>query len=286
VQQAKLLAGEDPDWLSRDLREAIERGDCPEWTLAFQYMSESDGYKNPIAFDCTKTWPHAEFPLVEIGTITLNDLPRDYHAEVEQVAFSPANVVPGIDYSPDRLLQGRLFLYDDTQFHRLGNNYKQIPINFPHLVQPQTLYIGGKHQSEVQTKWPHYLGSNYGQTQEIPKYQNPPLACNGPVSSYEPKLQRDPERDLYEQPRIFFQKVLSEQNQSNLCYNLAVSLAKIDDLGLIGKIHSHFIKIDPVIAKTVTIMTEEIRKGQKIDEGQRIHRELREVLSSGKHHEH
>lgn len=116
VEQAKLIAGEDPDFLSRDLRSAIQNGNYPKWTLSVQIMPEADGYKNPCAFDCTKVWCHDEYPLMELGTIELDRIPSDFYAEVEQAAFSPSNVVPGIGFSPDRLLQGRLFLYPDTQY--------------------------------------------------------------------------------------------------------------------------------------------------------------------------
>jgi len=282
VEQAKLLAGEDPDFLSRDLREAIQRGDYPQWRLCFQYMSESDGYKNPITFDCTKAWPHSQHPLFEIGTITLNDYPRDYHAEVEQVAFSPANVVPGIGYSPDRLLQGRLFFYDDSQFHRLGPNFKQIPINFPNQVRPQTQYVGGPHQHEIRSKWPHYLGSCYGHFTEHPKYEYPPMACDGPLASYDYIISKDPEIDYYHQPREFYQKVLNEQMKNNLWHNLAINLAKVTDPKIVGLVIGHLCQIDQTLGKAVSRMRDELISGLKLDQGQKLHKELREALSTKK----
>eukprot|EP01126_Amoeba_proteus_P002813 TRINITY_DN10903_c0_g1_i4.p1 TRINITY_DN10903_c0_g1~~TRINITY_DN10903_c0_g1_i4.p1 ORF type:complete len:220 (+),score=31.40 TRINITY_DN10903_c0_g1_i4:1262-1921(+) len=162
VNEAKLIAGEDPDFLRRDLRTAIESKNFPKWNLCVQIMNEEEGYRHPWTFDCTKIWKHSDFPLKVIGTIELHRNPRDYFSEVEQVAFSPSSVVPGIGFSPDRLLQGRLMIYPDTQFHRLGPNFKQIPINLPH-VPVVTNFVGGAHQCEYGfSKFPHYSPSFFG----------------------------------------------------------------------------------------------------------------------------
>jgi catalase len=103
--QAKIIAGEDPNWLGRDLRESIERRDFPRWAFAIQVMPEADGYRLPWTFDATKVWPHADYPLIPVGMLELNRNVIDYFTETEQVAFSPSNAVPGIGFSPDRLLQ-------------------------------------------------------------------------------------------------------------------------------------------------------------------------------------
>lgn len=136
AEQAVRLAGEDPDYAQRDLFEAIARGDFPKWNVFVQVMSEADrqaweqrtGWN---AFDLTKVWPHADFPRIPVGVLELNRNPQNYHAEVEQVAFSPANVVPGLGYSPDKMLQGRLFAYHDAQLYRVGTNHQQLPVNRP-----------------------------------------------------------------------------------------------------------------------------------------------------------
>jgi len=130
-QAAKLTS--DPDYATRDLFEAIARGDHPSWTVYVQVMDPQDAKKyrfNP--FDVTKVWPHKDYPLQQIGKLTLNRNPENYFAETEQAAFSPSHIVPGIDITADRMLQGRLFSYPDTHRHRLGPNYAQIPINQPH----------------------------------------------------------------------------------------------------------------------------------------------------------
>ncbi|KAG0174517.1 hypothetical protein DFQ28_002974 [Apophysomyces sp. BC1034] len=132
AEQAAKLASQDPDYSTRDLFKAIERGDYPSWTVYIQVMEPEDAqtYRfNP--FDITKVWPHSDYPLQEVGRMVLNRNPENYFAETEQAAFSPSHMVPGIDVSADRMLQGRLFSYPDTQRHRLGTNYTQIPVNQP-----------------------------------------------------------------------------------------------------------------------------------------------------------
>lgn len=130
--EADRIAGEDGDYHRRDLYDAIERGDHPSWTLRMQIMpfEEAKDYRfNP--FDLTKVWPHGDYPLHEVGRLTLDRNPTDFHTEVEQAAFEPNNLVAGIGPSPDKMLLGRLFSYADAHRHRLGVNYKQIPVNEP-----------------------------------------------------------------------------------------------------------------------------------------------------------
>lgn len=130
--EAKRLAAEDRESSQRDLYESIERGDFPHWAFYVQIMPEVDASRVPYnPFDLTKIWPHADYLLMEVGVLELNRNPDNYFAEVEQVAMNPANVVPGIGFSPDRMLQGRLFSYGDTQRYRLGVNHHQIPVNAP-----------------------------------------------------------------------------------------------------------------------------------------------------------
>ncbi|KTD60369.1 Catalase [Legionella sainthelensi] len=131
-EEADHLAGTDGDYHTRDLYEAIERGDYPSWTLYMQIMpfKEAETYRfNP--FDLTKVWPHADYPLVKVGKLTLNRNPTDYHTEIEQAAFEPNNMVPGTGISPDKMLLARVFSYADAHRARLGVNYKQIPVNKP-----------------------------------------------------------------------------------------------------------------------------------------------------------
>jgi len=130
--EAKAMKAEDPDYHRRDLHQAIERKDYPSWRLEMQIMPFEDAatYRfNP--FDLTKVWPHRDYPPITIGRLVLDRNPENFFAQIEQAAFSPANMVPGTGPSPDRMLLGRLFSYHDTHLHRIGTNYEQLPVNRP-----------------------------------------------------------------------------------------------------------------------------------------------------------
>lgn len=135
-EDAARLAGSDPDHAQRDLFGAIAAGDFPKWNVFIQVMTEAEAATweartgwNP--FDLTKVWPHKDFPRIPVGVLELNRNPVNYHAEVEQAALSPANIVPGLGFSPDKMLQGRLFAYHDAQLYRVGTNHQHLPVNRP-----------------------------------------------------------------------------------------------------------------------------------------------------------
>lgn len=131
-EEAKAIIGTDRESHQKDLYESIEEGHFPKWTMYVQIMEEKEAntyHINP--FDLTKVWPHGDYPLIPVGELELNRNPSNYFAEVEQAAFNPASIVPGIGFSPDKMLQGRLFSYGDTQRYRLGVNHHQIPVNAP-----------------------------------------------------------------------------------------------------------------------------------------------------------
>jgi catalase len=131
---AKAMTAQDPDFHRRELWDTIASGDAPEWRLEMQIMSfdEAEGYRfNP--FDLTKVWPHSDYPPITVGRLVLDRNPANFFAEVEQAGFSPANLVPGIGLSPDKMLMGRIFSYHDTHLHRIGANYEQLPINAPRV---------------------------------------------------------------------------------------------------------------------------------------------------------
>jgi catalase len=163
-EQAVALAGTDPDHATRDLWQAIDRGDYPGWTLYAQIMTDEAAATYRFdPFDITKVWPHRDHPLQEVGRLTLNRNPENYFAEVEQAAFSPANFVPGIGPSPDRLLQGRLFSYHDAHRHRLGPNYHLIPVNAPHQTDQRSYQRDGRmctdqNGGNTANYWPNSFG--------------------------------------------------------------------------------------------------------------------------------
>jgi catalase len=280
--QAFALAGEDPNFHSRDMRQAIEKGMFPKWRLCYQVMTEEEGYAKPeLAFDSTKAWPHANYPLIEIGVIEVNKMASDYFAEVEQVAFSPATVVPGISFSPDKLLQGRLMLYDDTQFHRLGPNFKQIPINQPHGIVANTMYTGGAHRHDTKPGvWPHYYPSLFGGLKPNPTYIDPPLRVTGHADYYD-FVNEGTDQDYYAQARELLQ-VTTPEDRRSLVVNLGTSLYRVAT-EVENAVLTHFEKIEPGLATEVRKEIEIRRAGAKQTPGNTVLRQLNlELLGDAK----
>jgi catalase len=144
--EAAKIAGEDADFHRRDLFEAIARGEHPKWTLSVQVMPYANAKTYRInPFDLTKTWPHTDYPLIKVGVMTLNRNPENFFAQIEQAAFSPGNTVPGIGLSPDKMLLGRAFAYNDAQRNRIGVNFHQLPVNQPKT--PVNTYIFDGHMA-------------------------------------------------------------------------------------------------------------------------------------------
>jgi catalase len=163
--QAAELIGRDRESHQRDLFEAIERGEFPRWTFFIQVMTQrqAESFRwNP--FDLTKVWPHAEFPLIEVGTLELNRNPANYHAEVEQSSFSPSALVPGIGTSPDKMLQARLMSYADAHRYRVGNNYHQLPVNRPRCPVMNYQRDGVMATAEPYESSPNYWPNSREQT--------------------------------------------------------------------------------------------------------------------------
>jgi len=169
------LIGRDRESHQRDLYESIERGELPRWKLKIQVMTQAQAdefHWNP--FDLTKVWPHAEFPLIEVGVLELNRNPENYHAEVEQAAFEPSALVPGIGPSPDKMLQARLMSYGDTHMYRLGVNYHEIPVNKPKCPVHHFMRDGGHATAESYGDAPNYWPNSIeGTPKPDAKYKDP-----------------------------------------------------------------------------------------------------------------
>jgi len=281
MNQAKIVAGEDPNFLNRDLLQAIDQGNFPRWRFCIQVMPEEQGYKNPFFFDATKVWSHKEFPLIDVGVIEMNRNVTDYHAEVEQVAFSPATLVPGIGLSPDKLLQGRLLIYDDTQYHRLGPNYKQIPVNRPRNVTcpfARAMYNGGAMHMEVSNKFPHYYPNSFTEksVHPDPKYMEPPLKSTGDAGFYDFPNEGSNE-DYYSQVAAFW-NVLDNVQKSNMCENIAASLEKVYKPEIVTKMMTHFGKCDPAWAQMIQTKLNERKQGKKSENEMFVQRVANELL--------
>ncbi|MCP1645720.1 catalase [Pseudomonas citronellolis] len=209
--QAEALVGRDRESAQRDLYGSIEEGRFPRWTLYVQIMPEADAATCPInPFDLTKVWPHGDYPLIEVGVLELNRNPANYFAEVEQAAFSPANVVPGISFSPDKMLQARLFSYGDAQRYRLGVNHHQIPVNVPKCPFHSYHRDGQMRTDGNAGSTLGYEPNSYGQWQEQPDFSEPPLALQGSAGHWDHRE----DQDYFSQPGALFRLMTFEQQQT------------------------------------------------------------------------
>jgi len=214
---AEIIAG-DRESNQRDLYESIERGEFPRWKLYVQIMNEEDANTYHIhPFDLTKVWPHADYPLIEVGQMELNRNAENFFADVEQAAFSPANVVPGISFSPDKMLQGRLFSYGDTQRYRLGVNYPQIPVNAPKCPFHSYHRDGAMRVDGNSAGATSYEPNRHGEWQEQPDFAEPPLAIDGDAAKFN---FREDDHDYYSQPGNLF-RMLKPDEQQRLFENTA-----------------------------------------------------------------
>ncbi|WP_353169390.1 catalase [Providencia sp.] len=209
-EQAEQLVGKDRESSQRDLFESIEKGDFPRWNLQVQIMPEKEASKVPYnPFDLTKVWPHKDYPLIDVGYFELNRNPDNYFADVEQAAFSPANVVPGIGFSPDRMLQGRLFSYGDAHRYRLGVNHHQIPVNAPRCPfhnyhRDGAMRVDGNSGNHVT-----YEPNEAGLFQEQPDFSEPPLSIEGAADHWDHRE----DQDYFSQPRALYELLDDAEHQ-------------------------------------------------------------------------
>lgn len=213
--EAEELIGKDRESHQRDLLESIDRGDFPKWTLFVQIMPESDAASYKFhPFDLTKVWLHSDYPLIEVGELELNRNPENYFAEVEQAAFNPANIVPGVGFSPDKMLQGRLFSYGDAQRYRLGVNHHLIPVNasrcpFHSYHRDGAMRVDGNYGSTL-----GYDPNSYGEWQQQPEFAEPPLKLEGDAANWDYRADDD---DYYTQPGMLFRLMTPEEQKLLFC---------------------------------------------------------------------
>ena len=218
--EADAIIAKDRESHQRDLYESIEKSEFPRWTMSIQIMPEKDASKCPYnPFDLTKVWPHKDYPLIEVGILELNRNPENYFAEVEQSAFNPASIVPGIGFSPDKMLQGRLFSYGDAQRYRLGVNHHQIPVNRPRCPvtgfhRDGAMRVDGNYGSTL-----GYEPNSYGQWQQQPQFAEPPLSLEGAADHWNHRE----DDDYYSQPRALF-NLMSAVQKNALFENTAAAM--------------------------------------------------------------
>ena len=209
--EAEAIVGKCRESHQEDLYQSIEKGDFPRWTMFIQVMPEKEAASCPYnPFDLTKVWYHKDYPLIEVGVLELNRNPENYFAEVEQSAFNPASVVPGIGFSPDKMLQGRLFSYGDAQRYRLGINHQQIPVNAPRCPfhnyhRDGAMRVDGNHGSTI-----GYEPNSYGEWQEQADFNEPPLSLEGAADHWNHRE----DTDYFSQPGKLFQLMNTEQQQA------------------------------------------------------------------------
>jgi catalase len=222
-QEAEAIVAKDRESHQRDLYGSIEKKEFPRWTMYIQVMPEKAAATCPYhPFDLTKVWSKKDYPLIEVGVLELNKNPENYFAEVEQAAFNPANIVPGLGFSPDKMLQGRLFSYGDAQRYRLGVNHNQIPVNRPHC--PFHSYhrdgagrVDGNYGSTL-----GYEPNSFGQWQQQPEFSEPPLALEGAADHWNHRE----DQDYYTQPGRLF-RLMSPDQQKVLFENTARAMGDI-----------------------------------------------------------
>lgn len=244
--EAEALIAKDRESHQRDLYNAIEKGDFPKWAVKIQVLPENEADKlgfNP--FDLTKVWPHSIVPLIEIGEMVLNKNPENYFNEVEQAAFSPANIVPGIGFSPDKMLQGRIFSYPDAQRYRIGTNYHLLPVNRARS-EVNTYNVAGAMNSDTYKNGAAYYEPNsYSDSlKEDKSYLEPDLALDGAAQRYAPL-----DDDFYTQPRALF-NLMNDNQKAQLFSNIAASMDGVEK-SIIDRALAHFEKISPDYASGV-----------------------------------
>jgi catalase len=245
-EEGAAVIASDRESSQRDLFEAIERGDFPKWRFCIQIMPEKDAETwrwNP--FDLTKVWPHGEYPLIEVGELELNRNPENYFAEVEQSAFSPSNIVPGIGFSPDKMLQARIFSYADAHRYRIGTHYEMLPVNRPKAAV-RTYHADGPMRFDAPRSTDAYYEPNSfnGPVQE-PRLAEPPLKLWGDAERYDHREGNDD----YTQPGNLFRLMTPDERQ-RLFKNIAAAMQGVPE-NIIQRQLVHFHKADPAYADGV-----------------------------------
>jgi catalase len=244
---AARLAGTDPDYAQRDLFDAIESGEFPKWGVFIQLMTEAQAashHENP--FDVTRTWSQKEYPLIEVGEFELNRNPQNYFAEVEQAAFGPSNMVPGVGLSPDRMLQGRVFAYADAHRYRVGTNHQQLPVNAPlspvHTYQRDGAMATGTNGGAT----PNYEPNSFSNApKQAPEYAEPALTLSGSADRYDHRL----DHDYFSQAGALF-RLMNPAQQALLISNIAGAMAGVSS-EVVQRQLQHFFKADPAYGQGI-----------------------------------
>jgi catalase len=238
--EAEAVVAKDRESSQRDLFEAIEHGEFPKWKFQVQIMPEMDAETYSInPFDLTKVWPHADYPLIEVGIMELNRNPGNYFAEIEQAAFEPSNIVPGIGFSPDKMLQARIMSYADAHRYRMGVNYADLPVNKPHSEVNTYHHDGNLRFDDNHGGAVNYEPNSFDGPVEDPRFLEPPLKISGDADRYNPREGADD----FIQPGALF-RLMNASQKEQLFSNLAATMQGVPERILVRQL-VHFYKADP-----------------------------------------
>ena len=245
--EAEKVVGKTRESTQADLFGALERGDYPRWRFCVQVMLEADAAKTPYnPFDLTKVWPHGDYPLIEVGVMELNRNAGNYFAEIEQAAFSPSNIVPGIGFSPDKMLQGRIFSYADAHRHRLGTHYEALPVNAPKCPVHNYNKDGAmRFFANNPNSNAYYEPNSFGGPVERPDAAEPPLKISGDADRYAQREGAGQKVDDFTQVRALF-KLFDSGQKKRLFSNIAEAMAGVPgsiverQLALFDKVHPDY----------------------------------------------
>ena len=240
--EAAQVVGRTRESTQEDLYGAIAKGEFPKWTMQVQIMPETDADETPYnPFDLTKVWPHKDYPVMEVGEVTLNRNAANYFAEIEQAAFSPSNIVPGVGFSPDKMLQARVFSYADAHRYRLGTHYEALPVNAPKCPVHHYHKDGSMRFFEPKTDnvEAYYEPNSFGGPVEKPDAGEPPLKISGDAARYN---HRDGNDDYTQAGNLF--RLFDDGQKQRLFHNIAAAMSGIPDF-IAERQFAHFDKCDP-----------------------------------------
>jgi len=254
--QAETVVGQSREGYQEALFGTIENGRFPRWTVQVQIMPELDAEKTPYnPFDLTKVWPHGDYPPIEIGVMELNRNADNYFNEIEQAAFSPSNIVPGIGFSPDKMLQARVFSYADAHRHRLGTHYESLPVNRPRSPVHTYHKDGAMHfMPNNPNPDAYYEPNSFSGPKEAPQYREPPLRISGDADRYDHREGNDD----YSQPRALFELFDADQ-KARLFANLAAAMQGVPDF-ILERQFAHFDRVHPDYGAGVRAAVEKDRR--------------------------
>lgn len=258
-REAEQVVAKDRESSQKDLYEAIERGEFPQWDFKIQIMNEEDAEKCPFnPFDLTKVWPHGDYPLIDVGVLELNRNPENYFQEIEQSAFSPSNIVPGISFSPDKMLQARIFSYADAHRYRVGTWYEALPVNRPkspvntyHMDGPMNFLTPSSSDA-------YYEPNSMGGPAEDDRFAEPPLKISGDADRWN---HRDGNDD-YTQPGNLF-RLMTPSQQQQLFNNISEAMQGVPT-HIIERQLAHFDKADPAYGAGVRAALESLAGNNSI----------------------